>query len=173
MGMAKLNVWITDLGKTCEMAKRDWVIAIFTCDGKVLEWCGRKYDSIPAKCGHAEIEVPPGCYTLRATAHSWWANGILYGNWATDRTVVQACCDQHYCVTLYAPSAQACWIPLFEVVLPMLARNNALPKNVLDAAKVIQDGMARLSLSDFEKNEAEQLKRIAAAELDQSGAKTK
>lgn len=58
------------------------------------------------------------------------------------------------------------------MVLPALARNNALPKNVLEAAKVIQDGMARLSLGDFEKNEAEHLKRIAAAELDQAGAKT-
>ena len=61
MGMSKLNIWITDLGRSCEMAKRDYVVAIFTCDGKVLEWCGRKYESIPAKRGHAEVEVPPGC----------------------------------------------------------------------------------------------------------------
>lgn len=151
------------------MAKRDWVVAIFTCDGKVLEWCGRKYESIPAKCGHAEVEVPPGCYVIRATAHSWWAGGVLYGNWATDRAVIQACCDQHHCVTLYAPSAQARWIPLFEVVLPTLARNNALPKNVVEAMQTIQQGMSRLEITEFEKNEAVHLR--AAAREGQKGSK--
>ena len=123
MGISKLNIWITDLGNPCEMAARDWVVAVFNCDGKVLEWCGKRYDSVPAKCGHVELELPPGCYVIRASSHTWWTNGVLYGNWATDRAVVQACCGQEHCVTLYAPSAQACWIPLFAVVFRALSQN--------------------------------------------------
>lgn len=158
MGISKLNIWITDLGNPCKMAARDWVVAVFNCDGKVLEWCGKRYDSVPVKCGHVELELPPGCYVIRASSHTWWTNGVLYGNWATDRAVVQACCGQEHCVTLYAPSAQACWIPLFEVVFRALSQNKVLPPNVLEAAKVIQESMAKLPISDFEKAEAAHLR---------------
>src|SRR5262249_60978903 len=33
MGMARLNIWITDLGDPCRMAQRDWVVAISNCEG--------------------------------------------------------------------------------------------------------------------------------------------
>jgi hypothetical protein len=163
MGMARLNVWITDLGRPCEMSKRDWVVAVFQCDGKVLEWCGRKYDSVPAKCGHAEFELPPGCYVIRASAHTWWSEGHLYGNWATDRTVVQACCDEHHCVTLYAPSAQACWIPLIDVVIPTLAKTGGLPNDAVKRAQPLREIMDKLPATEFEKGEARELKRIFEA----------
>lgn len=94
---------------------------------------------------------------------------MLYGNWATDRAVIQACCDQHHCVTLYAPSAQACWIPLFEVVLPTLTKDNALPKNVVEAMQTIRQEMSRLEITEFEKNEATYLR--AAAKEGQKGSK--
>ena len=46
---------------------------------------------IPTRDGHVEIELPPGCYVVRGSMHTWFVNGVLYGNWATDRAVVQAC----------------------------------------------------------------------------------
>jgi hypothetical protein len=160
MGMARINVWITDLGDPCRMAQRDWVVVVFNCEGKVLEWCGKSFQSVPAKCGHVELVLPPGCYVIRATAHDWWWQGTLYGNWATDRAVVQACCDEHHCVTLYAPSVQACWIPLFEVVLPTLIEKGVLPKALEGATRTIHEAVARLPIGNFEKAEAEALGAI-------------
>ena len=171
MGMARLNIWITDLGHPCKMAQRDWVVAIMTCDGKVLEWCGKKYDSVPAPCGHADVEVPPGCYVLRASAHTWWSQGHLFGNWATDRAVVQACCDEHHCVTLYAPSVQACWIPLFEIVIPTLVENGTLQKEALGGLRTVQAAIEKLPIPEFERGEAETLRAMFAAQRKPKGKK--
>ena len=164
MGMARLNIWITELGQPCTMAQHDWVVVIMRCDGKVLEWCGKKYDSVPAKCGHVDLEVPPGCYSIRASAHTWWSQGILYGNWATDRAVVQACCDEHHCVTLYASSLQGCSIPLAWMVLPTLVENGTLPREVLGAVKTINTALEKLPTPEFERAEAETLRAMFEAQ---------
>ena|SRR5215207_8630370 len=164
MGMARLNIWITDLGHPCKMAQRDWVVAIAGCDGKVLEWCGKKYDSVPAPCGHVDLEVPPGCYVIRASAHTWWSEGLLIGNWATDRAVVQACCDEHHCVTLYAPSVMACWIPLFEIVLQVMADKGKVPREALQALRTVNEAIAKQPATEFERGEAELLRAMFASQ---------
>ena len=171
MGMARLNIWITDLGHPCKMAQRDWVVAIAGCDGKILEWCGRRYDSVPAPCGHVDLEVPPGCYVIRASAHTWWSQGLLFGNWATDRAVVQACCDEHHCVTLYAPSVMACWVPLFDIVLPTLVENGTLPRETLGALQTINAAIAKLPTTEFEREEAENLRAMFKAQRKGGGKK--
>jgi len=171
MGMARLNIWITDLGHPCKMAQRDWVVAIAGCDGKVLQWCGKTYDSVPAPCGHVDLEVPPGCYVIRASAHTWWSEGLLIGNWATDRAVVQACCDEHHCVTLYAPSVMACWVPLFEIVLPAMAANGKLSREALQALRMVNEAIAKQPATEFEQGEAELLRAMFAAQ--KKGAKKK
>ena len=74
--------------------------------------------------------------------------------------VVQACCDQEQCITLYAPGVQGCWIPLFEIVFPTLVRNQTLPEEVLEAAKVIQKNLEKLQITDFEKQEAENIRKM-------------
>ena len=44
MSTATLNVWITNFGDPCHIVDKDqWFVHITDCDGKVLEWCGRKY----------------------------------------------------------------------------------------------------------------------------------
>ena len=164
MGMARLNIWITDLGHPCKMAQRDWVVAIAGCDGKVLEWCGKTYDSVPAPCGHVDLEVPPGCYVIRASAHTWWSEGLLIGNWATDRAVVQACCDEHHCVTLYAPSVMACWVPLFEIVLQVMADKGKVPREALQALRTVNEAIAKQPATEFERGEAELLRAMFAAQ---------
>jgi hypothetical protein len=158
--MSRLNIWITDLGNPCRMAQRDWVVAVSNCEGQVLEWCGKRYDSVPAKCGHVELELPPGCYVIRASAHTWWSQGHLYGNWATDRAVVQACCDERHCVTLYAPSVQACWIPLFWFVLPTLIQNGTLPRELEQHLQPLRDAVEKLPITDFEKAEGARLQEL-------------
>lgn len=79
MSTAKLNVWITEIGDPCHFIEpspnENWYVHILDCDGKVLEWCGRRYRDFLAKCGHVEIEVPPGCYTVMAS-HSPEGKGV-------------------------------------------------------------------------------------------------
>jgi hypothetical protein len=85
------------------------------------------YDSIPASNGHVEIEIPPGCYSVVASKHTWtgteidlgFARWVLYGNWATDHGIVTVGCDEHVCVTLYSPTVMPCWKRLFDFVRPL------------------------------------------------------
>lgn len=109
MSMAKLNVWITNFGDACHIEdSENWFVHITDCEGKVLDWCGREYSFIPAKCGHAEVEIPPGCYTVFA-GHSGPGAGVQpFGNRLTHVQVVRANCGDHVCVTLFSPSLWYC-----------------------------------------------------------------
>ena len=91
MGMARLNVWITKPGRPCTIDSGSWIVYVLTCDLKPLEWC-RFPPRTPAKCGHAEIDLPPGCYVVIA----------LGDGGMTCPAVVEACCDHHVCVKLFA-----------------------------------------------------------------------
>ena len=120
MGLGKLNVFVSALDDGCKVDSRTWFVTIYDCDGKVVEWCGRRYAVLPAKCGHLEVELPPGCYVLVAV----WSfgvspAGVIFGNHFTDHGVAHVCCDQTTCVTLYTPSAHRCGI-LFDVALRVL-----------------------------------------------------
>ena len=108
MSTAKLNVWITEFGDPCHIVDRDqWFVHITDCNGKVLEWCGKKFAFLPAKCGHLEIEIPPGCYTVFA-GHNPQAKPGSFGNRLTHVQIVRANCGDHVCVTLYSPTASKC-----------------------------------------------------------------
>jgi hypothetical protein len=191
MSTAILNVWITNLGDACSIANdpglpNPWVVAVAHCGGRVLNWSegryrhhgedkwipirphsgpggavGWWYDSIPTRDGHVEIEVPPGCYVLRATMHSWFTNGLLYGNWATERAVVQACCGHDVCATLYAPSAIACSVPLFEFVIPLLLRNKIIKQE--DANRAIEAMKAIFNLEAASASEREEFETLRRA----------
>lgn len=204
MSTSILNVWITNLGDPCSIANdpglpNPWVVAVAHCNGRVLNWSegryrhhkedrwipirphpgvggvtGWWYDSIPTRDGHVEIEAPPGCYVVRATMHSWFVNGLLYGNWATERAVVQACCGDDVCATLYAPSALACSVPLFEFVLPLLIRNRIIKREdgerAINAMKAVFNPEAA---SAYEQEEFKALMQAFAQMGKQLGAKSK
>lgn len=190
MSVATLSVWIPNLGQPCTVANdpglpNPWRVVVFRCDGQVLNWSegrfrthhkeswttipwhtppggieGYWYDSIPTRDGHVEIEVPPGTYVVRATMHSWFVNGLLYGNWATDHAVVQACAGQDVSVTLYTPSAMACHIVLFDFVLPMLRWQEVIDSDRLDRAiEALKDVASELTASGFEEAEREHMLR--------------
>lgn len=111
MGLAKLNIWVSDTDDPCKVSNRTWYITIFDCDGNVLQWCDKKYVVMPAKCGYLEVEVPPGCYYIKAVWSFWLSPGagIIYRvNHFTDAAIVQACCDQTACVKLFNPSIHRC-----------------------------------------------------------------
>jgi len=132
---------------------------------------------IPTRDGHVEIELPPGCYTVVGSMHTWFVNSILRGNWATDRAVVQACCGDDVCVTLYASSMQPCNVILFEFVIPLLIRNKAIkPAEGEAAIKALRALHNPEELSDFERGYLDLLRRSyaqmdKASPLEQKGGR--
>lgn len=65
MGMAKLNVFVSGYGEPCSLDSDYWIIGIFDCKLQPFKWCNFNY-KIPAKCGFAEIRIPPGTYVIMA-----------------------------------------------------------------------------------------------------------
>lgn len=88
-----------------------WYVHITDCEGRPLRWCGRTYTFMPAKCGHLEVAIPPGCYTVFA---SWTPKQNVhppyqpFGNHLTHVQVVRLNCGDHVCVTLFQPSLHYC-----------------------------------------------------------------
>jgi hypothetical protein len=160
-----------------------WVIAVSHCDGRVLNWSEARYrfhkedawipipyhtppggtvgwwcDSIPTLDGHVEIEVPPGTYVLRGSMHTWFVNGLLYGNWATDHAIVPLCCGEEACPILYAPSAPMCWVPLFEFVLPLLTQHKLLDQETARKLAAVKGSLKLEAASAFEQAELRTLR---------------
>lgn len=136
MGMSKLNIFVTSRGDPCRMSNRTWFVTIYTCDGEVLEWCGRRYLVIPARCGHLEVEVPPGCYYISAVWGFRILGRVFRGNHFTHSAVVQACCEQTHCVTLYNPDAHQCGV-IFTLALRDLARQDILAEDRVEEAEAV------------------------------------
>ena len=161
-----------------------WSVAVLHCDGRVLNWSegryrlhaddkwtpiprhtpsggtpGWWYEQVPTRDGHVEIEVPPGCYVVRGSMHTWFVNGVLHGNWATDHGIVQVCCGDDACVKLYASSFQPCDAIMLRV-LSLLVRYKAVGE--AEGAAAIRALNALLkpeALSPFERRELEMLGR--------------
>jgi hypothetical protein len=163
-----------------------WSVAVSHCNGTVLNWsegrfrhhrddkwtpiqqhtpaggttAGWWYEMIPTRDGHVEIELPPGCYSVRGSMHTWFVNGVLHGNWATDHAIVQACCGEERCITLYASSFQPCNVILFEMVIPLLIRNGVIGEKEGNAAiEALRKLHNAEQLSQFERGELETLRR--------------
>lgn len=129
MGMARLNVWVTGTDDPCAIDNRTWFVNIFDCNGKILEWCGRKFGVLRAPCGHLDIEIPPGCYRVNAVWSFRTAGGAYYGNHFTDNAVICACCDEHVCVKLFNPSIHRCGI-IFTRAVQNLVTEKALSPEI-------------------------------------------
>jgi hypothetical protein len=121
---------------------------------------GWYYDNVPAENGHVEIEVPPGCYVLVGSMHTWYTHGIFKGNWYTDHAIVQAVCGQDVCTTLYAPTEERCGRPLADFVIPLLVQHQIVKRE--DAQRAIEAIRAVFgpveTMSPFEQEEVEWLK---------------
>lgn len=162
MGMATLNVWVSGLDDPCSIDNRTWYITIYNCDGDVLEWCGRRFVVMRAPCGHLEVEVPPGCYYLRAVWSFSIGQGVIYVNHLTDAAIVQACCDQTVCVTLFNPSIHRCGV-IFLRALQDAVRQKAVGPEL---ARPLEEAMNPLlevlprPLKGFELNHLDELERL-------------
>lgn len=109
MSTAKLNVWITAIARACHIADKDeWFVHITDCTGNPLVWCDKTYTFLKAKCGHLEIDIPPGCYTVFAGQSPRGSGAQPFGNRLTHVQVVRANCGDHVCVTLFSPGIGYC-----------------------------------------------------------------
>ena len=155
MSTGKIEIWITLEGDPCRINEQPphvagpWLVAVWDCSGRILEWCGRRFFALPADCGHLEIEVPPGRYILRAAEGMWWAPRIPGNHW-TDHGVVTVGCGQTVCVTLFAPSAHGCgfgWIHVLEG----LRASQMIPGDLAeDAIKANRAVIERVARSNFD-----------------------
>jgi hypothetical protein len=144
MGMAKLNVWVSGTDDPCSVSNRTWYVTIFDCDGNVLQWCGKRYVVMPAPCGHLEVEVPPGCYYIKAVWGFWISPGpgIIYRvNHFTDAAIVQACCKEPACVKLFNPSLHRCGIIVVRAIKDLLLQKAIKPQQAIQVEKAINEAL--------------------------------
>jgi hypothetical protein len=143
---AKLNIWVTKVGDPCRIDDSiQWFVHILHCNGEILQWCNKKYANLPTKCGHLEVEIPPGCYMVVAT----WSPGAgttvptSLGNHISHLQIVRANCGDHLCVTLFPPTFHWCGI-WWLVALRDAMAGTALPREAQPAAKQALDAVEAL-----------------------------
>jgi len=134
MGLAKLNVWLTETDDPCKIFDRTFYVSVFTCDGKVLKWAGREYKLLQALNGHLEVDVPPGCYYLRAAS-------IHCENAYSDTAVVRVDCGETACVTLMLPSLRRC-IEALNLALRLPRARELVPRDMIRPAQDVLTRMA-------------------------------
>lgn len=172
MSTVKLNIWVSELDEPCRISNRMWYVTIYTCDGKPLEWCGKKYVVMPAKCGHLEVDVPPGCYTINAVWGFRFLGGVYYVNHFTDHAIVQACCGQEICVTLYTPTAHRCGVIFLRALHDLQKQNVIKPDLVKRAEEVITEIVKSIPQpkNQFELGHLDEIEKIVE-QLDQENKK--
>ncbi len=159
MCTATLCVWITEIGDPChiitERPGEDWYVHIVDCEGNVLEWCGRKFRDIKTKCGHAEIQVPPGCYTVFASHSREGQDDGPFGNRLTHVQVVRANCGDQICVTLFSPALWHCGTWFAAAVRQQtrgLVKLGVDPQIVQGALTAIDQLLEKVPADGFSKN---------------------
>lgn len=161
MGFAKLNIFISGIDDPCGLDDGEWLISIYDCDGKVLEWCRKKYGSLVAKCGHLEIpEVPPGCYYIRARRLS--RSTIAYPIAFTDGAIVQTWCEETTCVKLFASSLHRSGYT-FTRALRYLARQKVIkPEMARQVERAIRPVLQKLPRpkKEFELGHLDEIERL-------------
>ena len=159
MSTANLNVWITNFGDPCHINDTEtWFVHIVDCEGKVLEWCGRKYSFIPAKCGHLAIDVPPGCYGVFAGHSPRPGSRPPFGNRLTHIQVIRVNCGDHACVTLFSPSMWFCgtWFATaVSTQLGALQTANVDPKLATAAVQAVRALLDKIPIDPFTANTRE------------------
>lgn len=132
MSTGHLDIWITGPGEPCRITNDTYYVSIAHCNGEVLEWCDRRYLGLRAECGHLEVEVPPGCYQIRAVHHGLRSGpgGLYYGNWLTDSAIVEVSCGTEKCVKLYSPAAKTCG-RLFHLALRQFGEQMGVDEELL------------------------------------------
>ncbi len=148
MSTGKLNIWIASQADPCRISEfhghNPWVVGVWHCCGGIVDWCGQEYLGLRTKCGHIELDLPPGCYVVRGAASMWWTEQGIRGNHWTDHAIVTVCCGKETCVTLFAPSAHNCGLDWLHVVRSLQRERvipGALAKAALDANQAVVEAV--------------------------------
>ena len=173
MGLATLNVFVSGMDDPCSVDNRTWYVTIYDCDGNVLEWCGRKYVVMRAPCGHLEVEVPPGCYYIKAV----WGfvvvtPGLVYRvNHFTDAAIVQACCGQTTCVKLFNPSAHRCGYIYVRALRDLVKQKAVKPEVARQAEEALQAVLEQLPrpIKEFELGHEEEIVKLVNKQQEKAG----
>lgn len=144
MGLAKLNIWVSGMDDPCSVDNRTWYVTIYNCDGEVLRWCDKTYAVLPAKCGHLEVEVPPGCYYIKAVWSFSFLGGVYYVNHFTDAAIVQACCESTTCVKLFNPSLHRCGTIVIRAIHDAVAQKGLKEPIARDAVNALNAVIAEI-----------------------------
>ena len=154
MSMAKLSIWVSGMEDPCGVDNRTWYVTIYDCDGNVLQWCGKKYVLLRAPCGHLEVEVPPGCYYIKAV---WGFVPVVPGleyrvNHFTDAAIVQARCEETACVKLFNPSAHRCGTIYIRAVNDLLQHRLIKTETARNVTQALEELLAQLPrpIKEFE-----------------------
>lgn len=132
MGLSRLNVWVRALNDPMRTFERPSFVHVLHHDGTVLDWCGRRYTDLPAKCGHLELEVPPGCYAVCASMDTNGSDDDLFlGNHLSHIGLVNVECGEHACVELFLPTMSYCFT-WFESALRQAVEAGRLDAGDLD-----------------------------------------
>lgn len=155
MGVGRINIWVSGVADACSTWNGSGRATIFDCNG-VLQWrCGRfrtegtqwkqvpdgQFRNLPFRCGHLEVELPPGCYWIVAGNVSP-GSGYIHLNYTTHVGIVQVSCDETACVKLYNPSVRLCWNWFFTGLKALAAQDNTGVDE--GAVRELQDQAERL-----------------------------
>jgi hypothetical protein len=117
-----MNIWVSDVADPCGTWPGGGTMTILDCDD-VLRWpCGRflgpdgqwkavpngAYKDLPFRCGHLEVELPPGCYWVVA-GYVGAAGQHIHFNYTTHVGIAQVGCNETACVKIYNPTLRLCW----------------------------------------------------------------
>jgi len=134
MGTNNLQVWITQRGDPCRIATTEhFVYVLECCTGKPLRWCDKVYSGLRTKCGHLELEIPPGCYIVGAVEST--AGIPPLGNCLTHIAMVRV----NACVTLFDPSLHLCGTWLGAAINTYVAGRGGGPRLGPDVIGVLQN----------------------------------
>ena len=132
MSFASLNVWIHDIEDPCRISDKTWFVQVTDCStNRIVRWCDRVYARIPARCGHVEIRLPPGCYTVTAALSVAIRPPFVYANYNTHVGFANVDCREHACVHLYSPTYRYC-LKFTLLATQMLAKFQAVPQDQAD-----------------------------------------
>lgn len=162
MGMAKLNVWISGMDDPCSVDNRTWYVTIYNCDGDVLDWCGKKYVVLPARCGHLEVMVPPGCYYIKAVWSFTVLGGIYHVNHFTDAAIVTACCEQTVCVKLFNPSVHRCGTIVVRAIRNLVKQKAVKPELARQHEMALEAALANIPrpIKGFELDHLDEIEKL-------------
>lgn len=164
MELARLSIWVSGIDDPCGIDNRRWYVTIYDCNGNVLNWCNKKYVVLPASCGHLEVEVPPGCYYVKAV---WGFTVVVPGfeyraNHFTDAAIVQARCGETVCVKLFNPSTHRCGSIFIRAVLDLVKQKAVKPETARRVVQAMEELLAELPrpAKDFELGHLEEIERL-------------